>query len=402
MAWAKEALTLDLSVGATASSNPFLEPGGGHAAVGVQAGAGANYRIETERTTVNLGATGQSSTWFDGRGTDLAGSASADLQHRVSDRAAVQLLGHYSYSRSSGYQYLFAPGFGPALPPGVPGGSGGPSDTGTTPPIITVPAPIGAGAGLPPDATVIGRRISQHAFGGGINVELRTSARSTLSLAADANEYRYSDPLLSNYRMFSQAAAYSHRLTEATTVQARMSVAEVDYHSGEHDVILTPMLGVSRKLGSNFDLAVYGGASIVRSRRPEGTRIHSDTIALSAQLCGHYARRDFCISGQRQALPSALGGVRPSTNVQATYTDRLNRMDTLSLNLAFDRRGRDSQNIFNSETMANGTVRYDHRFGDRLAVFASAGYTRLWESSVPSRSEVRGTVGIAFRLGDRG
>jgi len=121
MAWAKEALTLDLSVGATASSNPFLEPGGGHAAVGVQAGAGANYRIETERTTVNLGATGQSSTWFDGRGTDLAGSASADLQHRVSDRAAVQLLGHYSYSRSSGYQYLFAPGFGPALPPGMPG-----------------------------------------------------------------------------------------------------------------------------------------------------------------------------------------------------------------------------------------------------------------------------------------
>ena len=410
MAWAKEALTLDLSAGATVSSNPFLDPAGGRAAVGVQTGADANYRIESERTTLNLGAGGQSSTWFDGRGTDLTGSVSADLQHRVSDRASVQLLGHYRYSRSAGYEYLFAPGFGSPLQPGIPagtggaGGAGGTGGTGTTPPIITVPSPLGPGngAGLPPDATVIGRRIGQHAFGGAINVELRTSARSTLSLAADANEMRYSDPLLSNYRMFSQAAAYAHRLTEATTVMARMSVAEIKYANGEHDVILTPMVGVSRKLGTNFDLAVYGGASLVRSRLPDGTRVRSGSLALSAQLCGHYARRDFCISGDRQELPSALGGVRPTTSARATYTDRLNLKDTLALSLAFDRRGRDTQNIFRSQTLAGGTVRYDHRFGDRLAVFALAGYTRLWESTVPSRSEVRGTVGIAFRLGDRG
>jgi hypothetical protein len=250
MAWAKEALTLDLSAGATVSSNPFLDPAGGRAAVGVQTGADANYRIESERTTLNLGAGGQSSTWFDGRGTDLTGSVSADLQHRVSDRASVQLLGHYRYSRSAGYEYLFAPGFGSPLQPGIPagtggaGGAGGTGGTGTTPPIITVPSPLGPGngAGLPPDATVIGRRIGQHAFGGAINVELRTSARSTLSLAADANEMRYSDPLLSNYRMFSQAAAYAHRLTEATTVMARMSVAEIKYANGEHRASWAPTL----------------------------------------------------------------------------------------------------------------------------------------------------------------
>ena len=396
LAWAKEALTVDLSAGATASSNPFLEVNG-KAGVGASAGIDANYRIQSERTTLNLGAGGQSSTYLDGRGTDLSGNVSADLQHRISDRASVQLLGHYRYSRSSGYDYVFQPGLASAFP-GATGGS-----TGQTPPIIAVPLPGTPGApGLPTDATVIGRRIAQHSIDGAINLELRTSARGTLSLAADASDVRYNDPLLSNYRMFSQAAAYSYRLNEATTVLGRMTVAEVKYDNGEKDTLLTPMVGVSRKLNDTFDLSVYAGASLVRSRLPNGTRVHSGTLAMSARLCGHYERRDFCVSGERQNLPSALGGVRPSTVARATYNERLNRDDTLGLSLVFDRRGRDSQNFFRSQTMVGGTARYDHRLGDRLAVFAAAGYTRLWESSVPSRSEVRGTVGVTFRLGDRG
>jgi hypothetical protein len=307
----------------------------------------------------------------------------------------VQVLGHYRYSRSSGYDYVLSSALTSASQLGSASSS-------TTPPIIT-PQPIsGVGVGLPPDATVIGRRISEQSFGGAFNLELKTSERSTLSIAADANEQRYNDALLSNYRMYSQAAAFSRQVSRATNVVARMTVAEVDYDNGEHDVILTPVAGFNRKLNSTFNLAVYGGASVVRSRLPSGQRIHSANLALSAQLCGHYERRDFCLSGERSQLPSAQGGVRLATIVRATYSDKLNRNDTLNLAVAFDNRGRDSQNFFRNQTIVGGTARYDHRFGDRLSVFASAGYTRLWESSVPSRSEVRGIIGIAMRLGDRG
>jgi len=80
LASAKEALSVDLSAGATVSSNPFLDPGGGKAEAGAQAGIDAHYNYASERTTLGVDAGGQTS-YFHGRGTDVSGEVSADLQH---------------------------------------------------------------------------------------------------------------------------------------------------------------------------------------------------------------------------------------------------------------------------------------------------------------------------------
>jgi len=408
LAAAKETLTVDLSAGAEISSNPLLETGG-KAAVGAQAGIDANYNVDGERTDFNIAAAAHSSSYFDGRGTDLAGSISGSLQHRLSPRATLGAVGHYSYTRSSGFNYLLTSG-GPSLfPPQVPdspanGASGTGSSANTAAPAALVTQAIlpGGGVILPPDTTLIGRRIGQHSWGGAVNFDYQTSERSTLTLAADANVTNYNDSTLSNYRMFGQAVAFAHAISAATKVSAQARIAEVTYDNGEHDVIATPMVGIERKLSPTFDLAVYGGASIVHTRLPDGTRLHSSSFAASVKLCGRLSRGQFCLSGDRQELPSALGGVRAATLARAIYSTRLNRNDTIDLGLSYDQRGRDTRNLFPNQTTVGGSARYEHHFGNRLAAYVSAGYLHFSQSGIPGRSELRGGVGIAYRFGDQG
>lgn len=405
-AWAKETFTVDLSAGAEVTNNPFLEAGG-KAAVGAQAGIDGNYNIEGERTDFNLAGAAHSSTYLDGRGTDLAGSVAANLQHRINPRIALGLLGRYSYSRSSGYDYLLASSKPPAFPSDTPdspsSGAFGASTRTASPAALAMRSSlIGGGATLPPDTTLIGRRVGAHAWTGAVTLNIRTSERSTLTLSTDANIATYNDSSLPNYRMFGQAVAFSRAISKATRISLQARIAEVKYDNGEHDVIASPMIGIERQLSPTFDLAVYGGASIVRTRLPDGSRIHSSGFAASVKLCGRLTRGQFCVSGERQELPSALGGVRTATLARAIYNTRLNNSDTLDLGLSFDRRGRDTRNLFPNQTTFGGSARYEHHFGNRLSVYASAGYVHFWQGGIPGRSDLRGGIGIAYRLGDRG
>lgn len=392
---AKDSLTVDLSAGLEGSTNSDLGSNGSSATVGAQLGAVINYRITEARTTLNLGASGSASTYFDGSSTDLSTGLTADLQHRASQTVSVGLFGHYTYARSNGGGYLLNSPAVVAVPPG--------SILSPTPatPIIVLPV-TGMGTVLPPDVTLLGRRLTQKSFGGGANLQWRLSRRSTLFISASANRQTFTDPLLSNYRALGQSASLTRTISPATSVSAQFQIAEIRYDNGERDTIMTPMVGVSRRLSRIYDLSVSGGASIVRSRLPDGTRLHSATLAMAANLCGKYERSKLCFNLARQETPTSLGGVRPLSSASVTYLDRLNTNDSLTLSAEVSRSGRDTRRIFPEQTSAAGTARYDHRLSDRLSLFGSAQYIRLWQSGVSGRSDLRGVIGIAMRLGDKG
>jgi len=395
IAQAKDSLTVDLSAGLEGSTNSDLGASGSSAAIGAQLGAAINYRIIEARTTLNLGASGNASTYFNGSSADLSTGLTADLQHRLSQAVSVGVFGHYTYAQSNGSGYLLNSSGVVGVPPG--------SILSPTPepPIITPPV-TGMGTVLPPDVTLLGRRLTQRSFGGGASLQWRLSKRSTLLVSGSANRQTFNDPLLSNYRALGQSVSLTRAISETTSVSAQFQIAEVRYDNGERDTIMTPMVGVSRRLSRIYNLSVSGGASIVRARLPDGTRLHSATLAMSANLCGKYERSTLCFNLQRQETPTSLGGVRPLSSASVTYIDRLNTNDTLSFSAQVSRSGRDTRRIFPEQTSAAGTARYDHRLSDRLSLFGSAQYIRLWQSGVSSRSDFRGVIGIAVRLGDRG
>ncbi|HET9629289.1 MAG TPA: hypothetical protein VFP14_07395 [Novosphingobium sp.] len=395
-ALAKDSLTVDLSAGLQGSTNANLGSGGS-STVGGLATAAANYRIAEERTTLDLGASGSASTYFNGQSSDLSAGVSADLQHRASERLSVQLFGHYSYSQSNGSGYLLLPAGLALLPPGTVLAPGTPTSQ-----IIITPPPTGTGAVLPPDVTVLGRRLTQKSFGGGGSLQWRLSPRTSLFLSASANRQTYNDPLLSSYRSFGQSATLTRQVSESTSVFGQFQISEIRYDNGEHDTIMTPMIGVTRQLNRIFSASVSGGASIVHSRLPDGTRFHSSTLAMAANVCGKYEHSRLCFNASRQETPTSLGGVRPQTSASVIYADQRNANDTLTLTGQFDRSGRDSRRIFPAQSSAAGTARYDHRLSDRLSLFGSAQYIRIWQSGAPGRSDLRGAVGIALRLGEKG
>lgn len=395
IALAKETLTVDVSAGAEASTNPFLETGGSRGAIGGNAGIDAHYRVESQRTTLDLGAGANASTFFSGRGTDYSANGTANLKHQVSQTATIGVLGHYSYSRSSGRNYLLPVGNPTIFEPGAP------ETPAPAPPVVTSPL-LGPGGLITPDVTLVGRRVAQQSFGGALNLDLRVSARTSLSLAAGADKVTYDDPVLSDYRMYNQAVSLTHRISEATQVIAQVKVAEVKYDNGEHDVIVTPLVGVSRRLSPRWDLSVYGGAAIIRSRLPDGTRLRASSLAASAVLCGKFEHSKLCFTAERQQLPSAVGGIRPVTSLRASYYDRLTEKDSVTLDASVERSERDTRKLFAPQTLAGASARYDHKLGDRLALFGTAQYIRLWQSGAPSRGDLRGIIGITLRLGDKG
>jgi len=398
IAWAKDGLTVDMTAGLEGATNPYLETGGGNATVGARGTIDADYRISSRRSSIELRGSGNVSTYFNGRSSDFGAGVGANVQHRLSSAVTMQLQGHYNYTQSSGGGYFATtPGF-TNLPPLTPPG---PTTPTTTP--VAPPPPAGIiGLPLPTDVTLIGRRLTEQSFGGDINFDIRTGARSSLGLAANVNRVIYDDPVLSNYRSLSQAASFSRRTSETTTLSALVRLAEIRYDNGENDTIISPMVGVNHRLSRIFDLSVFAGASVLRSRLPDGTRINQSSLALSGTLCGQHERSKLCVNASRLESPTAFGGVRPITTVNATYAREFKPGDSLNLSLQVDRSGRDTRRLFAPQTTFQGTARYDHRLSGRVGVFGSVAYLRLWETCASSRSDLRAVIGIALKLGDRG
>ena len=393
VAIAGEQLSVVTSASLEASSNPFLRAGGNDTSLAATLELNPLWAFKDEVTQIDLQGSARLSQYLDANsGTDAMAAANVAAVRRITEK--WNLHGSAGYSTStSGVRDLFnqTPGLPiTALSPGpVAGGAASAPSVAILPNALFVPI----------DATAAGRQTRQTTYRAGIGAEFKASARDRVVFDVSVNRTLYNDPLLADYRTFNQIVQYMRSLSPRSTVNLAVSFLEVRYSDGSSAFIATPLAGATRYLSSTLKLELLGGVSYVRASpfgQPSSSTV---TPSVRASLCGTYERSGFCADAERSQQPTAQGGVRATSSASLTYHNRLNRRDSVTLGVRFDRRDQDTRKLFAASTLLGVQAQGERTLNNRLGSLVSGSYASVWQQGVARRSEVRARIGITYRFG---
>lgn len=376
-----------------ASSNPFLQAGGSKTSLAATLELNPSWAYEDEVTQIDLQGSARLSQYLNANnGTDAMVAANVAAVRRITEKWNLHGSAGYS-SSTSGLRDLFnrTPGLPlTALNPAAAGGSAA-----GVPNVAVLPNSLF----VPIDATATGRRTRQNTYRAGIGAEFKASLRDLVVLDVSVNRTVYDDPLLADYRTFNQDIQYTRSLSARSKINLAASFAEVRYGDGSSAFIATPLAGVTRQLSSTLKFDLLGGISYVHASPFGQPSSSSVTPSVRANLCGTYERSGFCANLERSQQPTAQGGVRATSSASLTYHNRINRRDSATLGVRFDRRDQDTRKLFAASTLFGVDAQGERTLNNRLGLLVSGSYASIGQQGIARRSEVRARVGVTYRFG---
>lgn len=374
-ATAREQISVDVSAGVSAATNPFLSDGNDN-------GAGSGFveispllTMDDEVSTLSLRGYARVEQYTRLYSTDEAAALNLDVTRRISDRFKLRAGAAFRTNRSSAQDLL------------------------TDRAISLIPV-----VGLDPqlgDVTFIGRRTRTVSASATVGGSYSLNATSALDADVAVGVFKYKDPLLSDYRYADEQVGYSRIVSERTSIKASVSFGQIDYLSrrtGDASII-SPLLGVATKLGPNLRAEAAAGVSLTRVRLLDGSHSNSTGLALRGSLCGDQQNGTICINLNRSSQPTALGDVSTLTSVGASLSRRLNRRDTLQLNANYSRSS-DRGTVLNTHpTFLGASAQFTRQYNQRLAVFAGGSYADIFDSGLGREANLQARVGLRYRFG---
>lgn len=373
---AADRLTMDMSGGAMAATNPYLLTGNGTAGESVFAEITPVFVSENEISTFSIHGYARLEQYLRRFSTDESFAVDADMTRKLSDRIDIRAGGTFRSSRSSAQDILFNP-------------------TGVGTPTSGIPAPIDdvATFGQRNRATTIAARA-----GAGFVLGPRDKADVDFGLA----QYRYDGVGLFDYRTATQEAKYTRQLSESTSLYGRASFNETNYF-GRQDgdaLIISPALGIKRRLSSTVNLSADVGASWTSVEQLNGSHTKSTSFALRGELCSERALTKLCLNAERSSQPTALGRVRTLTRVALGYDRKLSENDRLRVNASYSRTSESSQNLLaRPATFVGASADYSHQISKRLALFASSNFADIYETGISRRANLQVRAGLRIHFG---
>ena len=369
---------VDLTGSAGYSRNPFLDQDGQGSVFGRVSASGV-HSIRGERSSTNLSAFVENSTYLSDHGSTQIFSLEAGTSYQVSE--LVQLFGSAEFSGDIGGQLIDRFDDAPSSPPD-------PGDVPLPPDEI-----------FDPDALNLNRR--QYHVGGQLGTALTVSERDNLTIAASGRHVFFGgngEDL--DYTVASATIAWQRQLSERTQAGAQMSIQRANYPDSDRSTIFSPQLTVHTTLGVGWDADFAAGASIVRRRTEDGSD-QSITPALDASVCRKTDAVSYCGRASystEAASQTALKTVR----VGVDYFNRLNAKDTLQANVNLIRNsGDDSETGGSNATYYSAGASFGRKFSDRLSAGANIGARKVvekGEGEVPL--DLSASAFVRYRLGD--
>ena len=392
---ADEQLSVVTSASLEASSNPYLQTGGSQTSLAATLELNPRWSYEDEVTQIDLQGSARLSQYLSANtGTDAMVAANVAAVRRLTEHWNLHGSAGYSSSTSS-LRDLFNRTPGLPLAAVSTGSVAAGGSTAGVPNVAVLPNSLF----VPIDATAAGRRSRQNTYRAGIGAEFKASLRDLIVLDLSVNRTLYDDPLLADYRTFNQNIQYTRALSARTKINLAASFAEVRYGDGSSAFIATPLAGITRQLSSTLKLELLGGISYVHASPFGQPNSSSVTPSIRGSLCGTYERSGFCANVERSQQPTAQGGVRATSSASLTYHNRINRRDSATLGVRFDRRDRDSREVFAASTLLGVDAQGERTLSTRLGLLVSASYAAVWQQGIARRSELRARVGITYRFG---
>lgn len=269
--------------------------------------------------------------------------------------------------------------------------------------------PIGGGEELGPgdlplpvdnDITLLGDRQRRNSAAADASLRYTPSEFDEIRWSSSVRASRYGSARLQDSDYASQRLAYSRRINSGFTIGGLVDASVSNFKDGRigDAKTLSPQLSVSAMLGTRLQASGSFGLSFTRTELAAG-RDTSTAITGNASLCYKGSLSNFCLTGLRQVLPSAIGGVRKQTSIGTTYSLRLSERETVQLGGNYSTASAPLAGPGGDFESIRGYARYERRLNERTRLFASAGYSDTSDDLGVRRSNVQGAVGITFKFG---
>ena len=371
---------MDVSVGATAASNPFMVNGTDTEALGATLTFNPSVFHEDEDTSLTLDGAIVFEQYFDSYGGDVSLDLSATSQHRVNERTTVVAGVSVRSSESAARRY-----FG--------GGNLGELEPGEFPESPLIDPTLGNLAG----------RTTR--FDVNTSVEHVLNPTSSLSGSAGFGLTRAEGGAGEDYRNVSLGTTYTRRLTARTSLLTTIDAGYADYigQQAGDGLFVSGLAGIQRQFSASVNLSAQLGASVVSSETLGGGRDTTLGWAGNFDLCDSDERETLCINGSRSAQPTSLRGLTTVSSIAVSYERSFGPEGSISATASYARTSQ-SQNSFllpiNSESeLLNVSATYRRTLGQRVSAFVTPSFTSIADEFSSRRENYQVMLGLSYYFG---
>lgn len=255
---------------------------------------------------------------------------------------------------------------------------------------------------LDDDITLLGQRQRSNSVNVRGSLSLALSQYDALEWSAVTSLRRFDSASgLNNSNYTEQRVGLNHRFNEdlviGGSIAASVSTFEI---GGQGDArVISPQMFVSYQLDPRILATGNFGVSFTRIETLQGT-VNAKAFSGSGSVCYKATRSNFCLTGQRQVLPSAIGEVLTQTTAGASYSRRFSERDSLqvggSYSLASTPGGTGGRDLESMRVYG----RFERKLRERIKFFANAGYSDTLDNLGDRRSNVQGSIGISIGFGN--
>ncbi len=372
---AETTFVTDVSIGAGASTNPYLEDGPVESTASASISVAPSLVVTEAATTFKLRGFARLEEYEEDFRTNNAYGLSGSIEHGLTDRTDLRARLGYSGSIVGINDAFFNP-------PDVI------DDNFLTP--------------IADDIALNGLNQRRHSFQTGIGISHSFSPLDSISADVGATAIRFSGSGVQNeYNFFNQNIGYSRVLSDRTSIGASLGLGEVNYlgqRQGD-STIITPSVNITHQISEDFTITASAGVSFSDAKNVIGSTKSSD-LSASFNLCRTGETNNLCLGASRQTLPTSFDGVRSQTSFTLGYSQTLNRTDSVNLNLGYSRSSNSIQGLSDDFDYLRSSATYNHKFSERFTGFVSAGYSDSFQTGINRRANTQVSIGIRLKFGN--
>lgn len=375
-------VTVDVSVGGSVSTNPFLYADKGTALAG-NVGVRPLILWQDEVGQTAIEGDLRLAQYTNRYGTDLSGRIGVSSNRRLDEKTTLSLSSSYQSLRSAIQNNFLLAGQDPLNP--------------SNDPIPVIP---------PVDTTIAGIRSRTQAANASVGVTRVIDEVSTINAGVSLTGSFVSDNAGFDYRNLSGQIGYERKLTERFSLTAGLQGGVVDYlgRSTGDSKIFSPQIGIRQQLTSRLTFVASAGISYVVTDIGAGNDAKRTSFSGSAGLCDRGLDRNLCISASRSAQPTALGGVSSVTAIAANFDVVLSQKDRVSLAGRYGKTDQRGDTGLPTQVRVTDIIgvsgTYSRQLNDRMTFTVTPGYTKIYGDTQGRRgSNASLMVGVTMRFG---
>lgn len=371
----------DLQAGMGYSANPLLQISDDTGSAFGRLSAYLFHGWSTERSTTNLSAYLENSTYFRRYSNKQAFDLSASTNQRVSEK--LRLFGDLGFSGDVDGQ-LSSRFYG------VPAGS-----------IVVDPAAPDSLLIIDPALFALSQR--QYILSGHAGASATFSPRDTGTASLGAQHvFLGGDRDDLEYTQYDGSLAYDRQINERVTVGGRLIAQYSDYNSGESTTYLGPQATIRAQLSSRWDLTASAGFVRVKQDAILGSDHSSIDPAVDASLCRNVEAERICARASRGTQSSIVGGAATTTSGGLEFYRRLSAKDTIQASGSIDRIKRDLRILEEDRNSSFYSVAgsYDRLISDRFSAGVNLSARKLTIFGPNPKADVGGSIFVRYRIGD--